>query len=146
MPIYETDEDVARQERMIKRFCEHFSYDYAPFPPKHKVDYAILKPQRIKGHWYKVVAGMVEVKTRSFPHKKYPTMMVNVGKVLYAKQFVDIGIKVVLLVGWTDAVGFISLTADSFAAMGGRNDRGDPNDEDVMIHFPIEDFTMIAHR
>jgi hypothetical protein len=72
--------------------------------------------------------------------------MVNVGKVLYARQWVDNGIKVVLLVGWTDAVGHISLTADSFAALGGRNDRGDPNDEDVMMHFPIEDFTMIAYR
>lgn len=146
MPIYETDEDVARQERMIKSFCKHYSYEYAPFPPKHKVDYGILKPQRVNGHWYKVLVGMVEVKTRSFSYKKYPTLMVNVGKVLYARQWVDNGIKVVLLVGWTDAVGHISLTSDSFAALGGRKDRGDPNDEDVMMHFPIEDFTMIAYR
>ena len=146
MPLYETNADLERQERIIKAFCKKFGYDYAPFPAKHEIDYGILKPQLVNGHWYKVLVGMAEIKTRTFHHKKYPTMMVNIGKVLYAKRFVDIGVKVVLIVGWTDAVGYISLTADSFAAYGGRYDRGDPNDEDVMIHFPIEEFTMIAYK
>jgi len=136
-PKYERPSDVANERRVADILARH-NYSLHKLPAQYGLDVAIHCDQD------DCIVAFGEIKARTFAMNKYPTAMVNLHKVLRAKHLTDTtGLPSYLLVLWTDALARISF-ADGFSLqMGGRTDRGDPQDVDVCAYYPIECFKVL---
>ena len=89
------------------------------------------------------VVAIVEVKCRTNPMRKYPTYMVSATKATTIRdEAVSRRIAGVLLVRWSDAVGWVRLDRlrDWNVTSGGRTDRADPLDIEPVLHVAITRF------
>lgn len=137
---YETLKDLSNQQRVMDAFAKQYGYQYTDLPEFHEMDYAIQKTMSYKMVKFARVEGLVEVKCRTISFKKYPTFMVHLKKVNYA---LNCGVPAILLVGWTDAIGFIKFKERHFVTLGGRRDRDNKYDYDLMAHYPTDKFEMV---
>ena len=140
MPKYETKKDRANQARAMEAFAKIYRYEFVDLPQYHEMDFAIVERQRVDRHTFPLIKALVEVKCRTFSINKYPTMMVDIRKANYA---LNCGLPTILLTSWTDALAFIKFKSERFYTMGGRRDRDDPYDYDIMCHYKIKDFTRL---
>ena len=89
----------------------------------------------------------VEVKIRTTPMNAYKTYLVSSAK-MENLQASAAGHKAALLVRWTDAMAVYyvqpeGVPADVRVEMGGRRDRGQTNDIELVWHIPIYKFKRI---
>lgn len=136
-PIYETNKDLMREEAVINEFCEIHKLQKQKLPFTQKIDFACSKKNKI--------VVFVEVKCRVFNMAKYETMFINLDKVQAARQLTNLtGVKTMLLVCWSDVMGYIDFESDFEVQLGGRTDRKDVLDFGVVAHFPIDKFKIIG--
>ena len=135
MPWYESDGDRRKEQAVIARFCEHAGYVPRKLPDdKYRVDFALDRDGK--------VAGWAEVKCRG---RRYDTLIIDLRKVasgvLLAAQS---GKPFFVVVEWPDGIAFTELSSiPERVAVGGRADRGDKHDTDVVAHIPLGQFTYI---
>lgn len=170
MPIYETAEDISKEEVASHKFIsclkEHV-YDVTGVTPHfqmkhtpnlHSCDRMIFMSVPIGFR----LAGTLEIKVRTCTSDAYRTYMISLNKIVSNVLLADsLGVKFYLCVQWTDAIGFIEITketlrnvstnmyeSDDFrpAGMyldeGGRVDRGNPRDIEMMMHIDINHFRI----
>ena len=88
---------------------------------------------------------IAEVKCRVFKHDQYETMFVGLNKVQKARDLFNLTNKrVILLVSWSDVYGYIDFNEQFEVGLGGRKDRGDPNDFGLIAYYPIDKFKIIG--
>ena len=132
-PIYETKEDVAKEEYVARRITEARGYMMVKLPRLSHMDYAAFTTEKMK--------AFIEIKCRKNTMARYDSMMVGMDKVLYARNvYQHFGINSFLFVQWTDALGYVSFQEDCTIDLGGRTDRGDPNDVNLHAYFDISKF------
>lgn len=132
-PIYETGEDKLNEQKVAEQIVAARPVILQKLPPRHAMDYAAMGDNGIK--------FFLEIKCRTFEKAKYPTTMVGMDKVLYARQvYKHLGIKSFLFVQWTDELAYISMNNDCTLAIGGRADRNDPQDTGVYAFFAVDEF------
>ena len=135
--MYESKDDLRREEAVISEFCQIYNLDKKKLPYTQKIDFALYKRDRIY--------AFVEVKCRVFNKDKYNTMFINLDKVQAARNLTEItGIRTLLLVCWADVMGHIDFTEDFEVQLGGRTDRNDVLDFGIVAHFPIDKFKVIG--
>lgn len=136
-PHYESAND-RRNEQIVADALKALGYDMVKLPPHYRLDYMLMKDARPK--------AFVEVKARRFAMHKYPTALVNLHKVMAARQLsFETNLPAYMVVLYTDALARISF-AEEFALgflANGRNDRDDPLDRDLVCYYPIERFTVV---
>lgn len=136
-PMYESKDDLRREEAVISEFCQIYNLDKKKLPYTQKIDFALYKRDRIY--------AFVEVKCRVFNKDKYNTMFINLDKVQAARSLTEVtGIRTLLLVCWADVMGHIDFTEDFEVQLGGRTDRNDVLDFGIVAHFPIDKFKVIG--
>jgi hypothetical protein len=93
----------------------------------------------------KNITAFVEVKTRTNPMHKYPTYMISMTKVMNANAvFMSTGTPSLLVVKWTDCMGWVQLNQNKFTLeIGGRRDRHDAQDIEPVCHISIDLFKVI---
>jgi len=136
-PTYETSEDRANQELVKAKIEMIMQQPLHELPPRHSFDYAATREGEI--------THMIEVKCRTNPLNEYPTFMLCLEKFHNAFSYCQINefLQATLWVQWTDALGSIDMFQPfNDWRMGGRSDRGDSQDMGVVIHIPIENFTI----
>lgn len=131
-PIYETPHDRQRQQAAAETFGAAINAQLVATPPKTRHDYDAFRGGVMVGH--------IEIKCRTTPVDKYPTYTVAAHKVDALR---GLGLPAVIVVRWADAIGWCWPTDETHRAMGGRWDRGDPADREVVAHFPISAFRVL---
>lgn len=135
-PIYETDEDIANELRVMNAIAERYNVEVVKCPPKYEFDAMIVKDGSID--------SMIEFKRRSVASTTYPTAIIGLNKALHAHNFRQAtGIPCNLVVEWTDMIGMVNIKTFSRVSLGGRTDRNDPNDVTLVVHYPIEHFKKL---
>lgn len=135
-PIYETKADVANEERVAELITEKRGYMMVKLPRLAQLDYAAFSADGLK--------ALIEIKCRRNTMTKYPTTMIGFDKVLYARQiYQHFGVRSYLFVQWTDQLGYVCLEDDCTIDMGGRKDRGNPNDMGLYAYFHIDKFKSL---
>jgi len=134
---YETSSDLSNEQDAIDRFASYSNVDYKKMPPGSHFDYAILERggKRIK--------GFAEIKCRNIRYGQYPDIMLSWHKLVAADS---IGVPVVLLVRWSDRIGWAYLDSSLWATLewGGRTkDTRDEWDVEPIIKIKNELFTLI---
>ncbi len=106
-------------------------------PIRYGIDYAFLRDG--------AVVGFAELKCRTIRRDAFPTMMISLGKIISAQALYRVThVPIVLVVEWTDWVGWTQIAGENACdyqtALGGRKDRNDEQDNDVVALIPITAF------
>lgn len=137
-PRYETAADLNNEQR-VAEFLKANQYTWHKLPVQYGLDGVIW------GDIEEKPIAFGEIKARTFEVGKFDTAMVNLHKVVRAKQLTETtGLPSYLIVLWTDALGRISFDEEHSLQMGGRYDRGDPQDSDICAYYPISGFKILA--
>jgi hypothetical protein len=136
--LYETAQDLHNEHDVIERVSLHLNADYKKLPISYKLDFAMHKMAS------QMVWFFCEVKVRTNPVNRYPTMMLNLDKVMAARDLSrHTGIDSFLIVQWSDKIGTINFGDVFEVGFGGRRDRGDSQDIGLMAHFEVERFKIL---
>ena len=136
-PIYESKSDISNEESLAEYLVLKWKLDgWKRNPRMYPIDISFIKDG--------VITGFAEIKCRTVTKDTYETYMISVSKVMAASDLVKAtGLSCLLVVKWTDCVGWIDLEAikPKFVAWGGRSDRQDFQDMEPVAHYDIKDFT-----
>lgn len=138
-PTYETERDRQLERITIEVAAKRWQVTAVKLPQFDEVDYALVRGGR--------VVGVAEVKTRSNQHDTYQTYMISLRKVMRGAALeLSAGLRFVLVVGFTDGVWYCrpSKEQDCNVSIGGRKDRGDEQDVEMVLHIPISAFRRVA--
>jgi hypothetical protein len=135
-PLYETGTDRVNEQKVADKISAARPYELCKLPRLHAMDYVALQDNKVK--------AFIEIKCRNVAKHKYPTTMVGFEKVAEARNiYREFGVKSFLFVQWTDELGYICLNRDCSLELGGRWDRGDPQDVSVYAFFPVDEFKVL---
>ena len=138
-PTYESSDDLRNEQEIITFFAKHFNdkLNAVKIPKQYKIDYCLMIDDKI--------TAFAEVKNRTCEKDTYDTYMLSLAKYLESiKIKKDLSLETILVVKWTDAIGYIELGRRTWPiGFGGRIDRGDWQDKEPMIFIPISEFGLI---
>lgn len=137
-PVYETPEDLAREAALAKIVARAAGRTLVKLPRRYVVDWMLMHDRRVD--------SFIEAKCRTTPRDKYDSYMLSLWKYQHAKQLRELtGLHVWLVVRWTDHIGRVCLTRPNLPAqltVGGRQDRGDPEDQEPVVLINVEEFSF----
>ena len=137
-PMYETQFDRNNEQRVAELLAEK-GYTLVKLPLQYKLDFAIIEDELDK------VVGFAELKARTVEMDKYPTAMISLAKVVKAHDISSCtNLPSYFIVLYKDALVRINFASEFSVNIGGRSDRGDPQDRDVCAYYPIEGFTVVS--
>lgn len=149
-PVYETPGDRAREAAVVDAFAAHYSLDTIKLPARYPLDFAVLRDSEDG----KVITAFGEVKVRTHACGAFPTIILSVAKWAEGMALVErTGTRFLLLVGWDSGSDIrwvdlttllTTLTGPPRIAPGGRQDRGDSDDTEPVIHVPIHVFRRVC--
>jgi hypothetical protein len=136
-PIYETSRDMDAEREIAETIAQ-------------KYNATAIKAKRLYGlDWFferdGYVVGMVEIKVRNYYRNDFTTYMISADKVARIRLLAGVtGVPAFLFVSWKDGIGYINLCDEpDYNAIGGRRDRGDDQDVEVMLHYLIDRFVAV---
>ena len=145
-PIYETPGDRAREASVVDAFASHYSLETIKLPARYPFDFAVLRDSD-DGN---VITAFGEVKVRTHACGAFPTVILSVAKWSEGMALVErTGTRFLLVVGWDSGsdvrwVDLTTLTGPPRIAPGGRQDRGDSDDAEPVVHIPIHVFRSVC--
>lgn len=128
-PINETISDIQNETRVIRQFCDAWGMQFVKQSMSDRVDFRLYRDG--------CVVALAEVKCRSNDRRRYPTFFVSQDKANEAIRRADeMGVPCLLIVSFTDGIHYCVLTAKaiSLTSVGGRSDRGQNGDIELMAH------------
>ena len=142
MTKYETKRDRTAEDYILRAVAAYKGWGYKQLPEFYPVDGAFHGSVGDRN-----VIGFAEVKRRYVPMNKYDTFFIDLTKVATGLSLARlIAVPFYICVGWDDFVGMMH-TPSPFkgfdTTIEGRRDRGDVNDIEPVIHFPITKFTIV---
>jgi len=136
-PTYETEENDLAALSIVRRGIKGIASSFAKLPRWYRVDYALVDQQG-------GMIGVAECKQRT---KAYETVFLSMGKVMTLLDYERIGMQAWFMVSLGTVAYRIQVTAELVGRldtrMGGRFDRGDGDDREPMVHFPLDLFTKL---
>lgn len=130
---YYTKQDEANEEAVARLITQSRGYMMEKMKKMHPMDYAAFSTEGLK--------AFIEIKCRTNEMAKYDTTMCGMNKLVFAHQVKErFGINSYLFVQWTDRLGYISMDEHCELDLGGRIDRGDPNDTGMYAYFDVSKF------
>ena len=136
MPEYENDQHRAHELNLMHSIEEKYGLQLYKLPKRFVLDAAGFKNGKL--HCF------FEFKRRGVDQTTYPTMMLDLYKLTGSAELLrHTGKPCHLVVEWNDVIGTCDLEDYDTIAMGGRTDRGDPNDFGLVVHYPIEQFKKL---
>lgn len=133
--LFETQEDLDNERRAIIRFCAYTDCVPYKLPMESEADYILMRGADAK--------AIVEIKCRTISSKDYDEYLVGQKKYNALLRWQNVGFAPILLISWSDAIGYVKLPVEHNTSMQGKNDRGRTVVPDPVVLIPISKFTMI---
>ena len=134
-PLYETESDRVHEYDVMSDVYRKFGADeFLKLPMSYGFDFALYKQNQLK--------AVVEVKCRK---QRYDTLILSLQKFMCGLGYLREGIPAFLVVVWDGHGTFVRRFREFDLKVlriefGGRSDRGDPDDQEPVVHIPIEEF------
>lgn len=136
-PTYEKRGDRINERVVAGVVAEITGLTLREMPKFHPLDYSFSEPGG------RTVLA-VEIKCRTNLRSAYPTYMLALQKYRMMVEIQEMRRHPVwLVVQWRDELGHLSIPAPHTDGFGGRQDRGDPRDQERVVYFPVADFKPI---
>jgi len=134
MSWFETEQDRANEQAVVDVLCRLWKAEAVKLPPEQFVDYGLYREGTLKGY--------LEVKVRNVKRLTYPDYTVSWVKVQRGRALAG-ELPFILAVRWTDAIGW-TLPASDDVRLSGRNDRGELDAFEAMVHIPHDRFRIFT--
>ena len=143
-PLYENAATLEEEIKFFRDLKETEAYSDTRFrklPLSYQLECAMEHTPTGK------VMGFCESKRRKNLREKYPTLILSLHKYRELQAVREFA-TALLFVRWDDRDGVHEITeyADADIRWGGRKDRGDWQDEEPVVHIPVDDFDLIRTR
>jgi hypothetical protein len=134
-PIYEKDQDRTNELAVAQLYATN---GVVAVQTKKLADFdvAFLRDDR--------VVCVAEIKCRNNPMSAYSTYLISADKIGRLNAFArNHKVVALVIVSWScGAVGHVTMPTQYHLAVGGRIDRNDPMDVEIVAHIPISSFTI----
>lgn len=135
-PIYEGQGDRDAERVISDALRRSWRCDLQPTPTLAPVDYLARRDGKL--------VALVEIKARKNTMGAYPTYMISASKLLTMRSLSEmLGVPSIIVVGWSDKIGWAAPDNVTDLTVGGRSDRGDSRDKELVAHIPISSFRVI---
>lgn len=131
-PTYETEQDRAREREVMAALEARSGLKARQMPLRYPVDIAVLNADG-------KIRSFVEVKRRNISYGQYDHLHLSVEKVVYMKLLTEATSIPVHLCAYLKDGMYLTQITDEFNApieIGGRVDRGDPDDVEPVYCIP----------
>lgn len=137
-PFYETQQDRNLEQIVMDRFCKYKGYtSFKKLSLEERLDFSFFVEDKLY--------GFAEVKVRNNLFNKYPTYMISLTKLQAAWNLSKKHQKpCYLVVGWSDCIGVVDMFSRPYVDVGGRKDRGDAEDIELVCHYDLKQFDVFA--
>jgi hypothetical protein len=137
--VNDIKEAIAKETALINRVVPLWGVIADKNPEWHKIDFSLAVVSR------QPIIGFVEAKCRNCDHERYPTFFVSLTKYMSACEVARFtGIPTYFLVEWLDQTKYVRVPCRTTGVcMGGRLDRGNPDDMEPVIHIPTTEFRPV---
>jgi hypothetical protein len=128
-PTYETEQDQSRERQIVERMCQQSGLRAVKLPQFEDVDFALLRGEQV---W-----GVVEIKCRG---KHYPEMFLSLKKCQALRDYAASGLQSRVIFATPEGVyskKIGPLVLDGWIGIGGRKDRNDPKDVEMVCFFSV---------
>jgi hypothetical protein len=137
--LYETVDDLRSEKNVISYVSQCWNVAYYKLPMSYKIDYAMYRDD--------ILMGFAEVKCRTHKFGTFPTYIISLGKVMEARKLArETETNSILIVSWTDKIGYMDFFSHHQIKQGGRSDRNDWQDQEPMCHFDLKHFKGIGKQ
>tara|TARA_R110002012_G_scaffold313444_1_gene525048 strand:+ start:818 stop:1243 length:426 start_codon:yes stop_codon:yes gene_type:complete len=137
--LYETVDDLRSEKNVIGYVSQCWNVASFKLPMSYKIDYAMYRNS--------LLIGFAEVKCRTHIFGTFPTYIISLAKVLEAKRLGrETNTTPILIVSWTDKIGYMDFFSHHQIKQGGRSDRNDWQDQEPMCHFDLKHFKGIGKQ
>jgi len=128
-PLYENNEDRGNEEAVITEVCNIWHCEYQKLPLAYKLDYALMRDQKI--------VALSEIKCRNVPTDAYETIMISSLKAVAARRLSEeMKVPAMFIIRYQDDIRFINFSEEPDSVeVGGRKDRNDPQDIEIVFHY-----------
>jgi hypothetical protein len=126
-PTYETPADIEREREVIDMVASKAGMTAHKLKAYSNVDFALMKDR--------VVRMVCEVKVRN---KLYPQMMLSLDKVQALRNYAAMGLEARVIYATPEGIYVKKVgpdAIDGWIGMGGRTDRDDPDDTEMVVYF-----------
>ena len=126
-PTYETEADRKREREVIEVIAAMGNMRADKLKEYSAVDFALIRGTKV---W-----GVAEVKVRD---KLYPQMMLSLHKVQALRNYAALGLEARVVYATPQGIYVKKIgpeSIDGWIGIGGRKDRGDPDDQELMVFF-----------
>lgn len=134
-PAYESGRDRERERSVIAAAFGAHGVEAVKLARAYEVDFALMRGER--------VMGVAEVKVRN---RAYDTLMLSLHKAQALRRFAADGLRAWLVVCVPAGIYARRIAADERLdiRLGGRVDRGDWQDIELVAHFPMVGMKRVA--
>tara|TARA_E500000318_G_scaffold29320_2_gene29281 strand:- start:3504 stop:3941 length:438 start_codon:yes stop_codon:yes gene_type:complete len=138
-PLYENANDLRSEKNLISHVSDCWNVVSYKLPMSYKIDYAMYRDD--------ILIGFAEVKCRTHKFGTFPTYIISLAKVMEARRLArETDTKSILIVSWTDKIGYLDFLFHHQIRHGGRADRNDWQDQEPVCHFDLKHFKGIGVR
>lgn len=147
-PIYENANDLRSEKKLISHVSDCWNVVSYKLPMSYKIDYAMYRIDTgTSNSSSENLVGFAEVKCRTHKFGTFPTYIISLAKVMEARRLArETDTKSLLIVSWTDKIGFLDFFSHHQIRHGGRADRNDWQDQEPVCHFDLKHFKGIGVR
>lgn len=117
------------------RFCAFTSCVPYKMPMVSEADYILMRQADAK--------AIVEVKCRTISFGQYDEYLIGKKKYDALLRWADFGFAPILLIRWTDEIGYVKLPVKYRESMQGKNDRGPTVKPDPVYLIPMSEFKFL---
>jgi hypothetical protein len=137
-PLYETELDQSKESAVMIEVCKTWHCDARKLKKNFEMDFELLSK---KGE----LRAICEVKCRNNTLEQYPTYMIAKNKIINGRKIAaDRGVPAILFVHFEDDIMFIDMSEEpDHYNLGGRVDRNDPMDIEMMAHYRHDQLTPL---
>ena len=134
-PIYEQESDRTNEYKVASLYGKK-GYTFEMTPKFFGFDVAYLENGIIK--------AIAEIKCRSHEYGKFPTFFISSEKLNKLHSIhTSTGLPTLIIVKWgCGTVGHVMLPLEVTLTIGGRTDRNDAKDIEMLVNIPISKFTL----
>jgi len=136
-PRYESSDNRDEQREIATALEGAWNATLVDLGDASEIDYVAIRDRQ--------AVGLVEVKRRRNPMGKYPTLQISLTKIIAGlKLSISTNLPFILAIQWDDATGYVTIKAGTYNVVeGGRRDRGDPADVELMIEIDTGRFRVL---
>ena len=124
---YESAEDLDRERIVMAAVGKAWGVEFTKMPDRYRMDFALTVEN--------VVVGFAEVKCRNVHSSTYDSFFISSEKLLTSQAWEALGVPCTAIIAYTDGIFTVPLKDPDHYAPGGRSDRADAADQEVMAHF-----------